>query len=1293
MVSAAEIQHTRIKGELPFQNFVLKLIRRYWKDDYADVHGRKGHKQHGADIIGRDNRNGFNHAAVQCKASETDEPRALTEKELIDEVNEAKTYTPKLDLFIVAYCGDRDPKLQRKAQELSDANEAEGLFRVQLWSWDDIVGRALDFDDVVQELILQNRVPTADTLNPRRPKAEPFRNFQSTVQSAIASLQAAVEFENKSSEGDPVLTGKLDLFRDQLRAGGGELLVEQLRNFVAELPEDTHPHQRFRAHANLGSALAQAGELESAAIAFDAASDAQPGTADGHVYKARAAFVRGKKLVAYEQAKIALAMERDRLAATILMEAAPSEMAPNVLEAEVSDLVHEVEVASSLARRYAEAGRHQDAIRVAKAIAKSDWRKDGVVGQAILGQFEDETEIKMGAPMSRAQALEVDSARSQLERAWDHAKKRPDKKWWTFFAANLSSAYRLLGLDEQAEALVLEVYKFDPIAPSIPQRAALAFARRGEYAAAQNAMELVLERSKDPEDFLLAGSVALSAKDWLSVERLAKRALELATTDELKASAAEMLVLHKFQSGLTSEAIPLAEKFRKQFVANISFESRVAEIARRLGDKTEIDLARERLSDFSKRAFLSPLDRFVLADAYADDNRWSEAADLLDGLHAFDRPSEILKRRLFALYRADRRADARALFESLLAGALKSSELLRLGAAIYERSGLLPKALEALETALQLNPNDLRSRLDWARLCIRDGKEERVRAWARRAPMVSDGTAEDLLEAAQLFDRYGRRRKDAMQVGYTALQLHWGSSERLHMMYMSLFLLNSKGGSFLHPKVVTEDTVAFLESDHGAKTFYKIEAGAARASNVLSPTHSFAQQLIGKKRGEEITVAEGIGPPVTWAIVDIKHKYLDLLHRSLDQHATLFPGSRSMGQFHIEVGNKDAFEPIFEQARQRARTVEEALKLYTTTFMPVDGVAKMLGLDPIDASRGLRFNSGALLDTCIGANEERQLALESLRGTSEVLIDVLTVSLWDEIGLLSLFPKLPLKIKVIQATLDTLVMRADEAKRDIDQKTSSLEAHGDKISMIDVSKEYKESLSKTADKLLEWVREHADVIPTEGVDQEQVDKFEWFFSSSSFDTAATAATTKMAAVIEDRRLREFATMIGAMRVSWTQPLLMLLLHQKQISHGDYVDLIANLGSQRIGFVTAGSGDLYAAALLGFDSPQFKSLVEIISRPAVEGASLARVIVEFFLQLLNANIPEMRDKLFSSVLEAVLNRSDAIKLIRFIIVTVYRNLRAGGVLGTLISKSWSEYVDRFLVGHFIADVVIGRDKIS
>ena len=98
---------------------------------------------------------------------------------------------------------------------------------------------------------------------------------------------------------------------------------------------------------------------------------------------------------------------------------------------------------------------------------------------------------------------------------------------------------------------------------------------------------------------------------------------------------------------------------RPTFTSNIRFEARAAEIARRLGDTKAIEDARGRVAAFDPKT-LNAVERFELADAYSDNGEWGKAADLLADLHKNDRPSELLNSHLYALYRANRRAEARA---------------------------------------------------------------------------------------------------------------------------------------------------------------------------------------------------------------------------------------------------------------------------------------------------------------------------------------------------------------------------------------------------------------------------------------------------------------------------------------------------------------------------------------------------------------------------------------------------------------------------------------------------------
>jgi len=130
---------------------------------------------------------------------------------------------------------------------------------------------------------------------------------------------------------------------------------------------------------------------------------------------------------------------------------------------------------------------------------------------------------------------------------------------------------------------------------------------------------------------------------------------------------------------------------------SISLEARVAEIARKSGDTAALAVALERLNAIDVDG-LGPIDRFELADALADDGQWGKAATLLDGLYAIDKPSELIRRRLFYLYRADDRVAARNMYQSLAPEARRSPNVLRLGAAIFEHSGMLAEALQVLET-------------------------------------------------------------------------------------------------------------------------------------------------------------------------------------------------------------------------------------------------------------------------------------------------------------------------------------------------------------------------------------------------------------------------------------------------------------------------------------------------------------------------------------------------------------------------------------------------------------------
>ena len=130
-----------------FEQLCRDLWRRAWNDPHAECNGRSGQKQNGVDVFGRPDK-GSEYAGVQCKAVET-----LTEGEIREEVEKAKSFTPSLRELIIATTVPRDVHHQAVARHLTLENNAEGLFPVSICSWNDILEMLDEHPDLVTKYL------------------------------------------------------------------------------------------------------------------------------------------------------------------------------------------------------------------------------------------------------------------------------------------------------------------------------------------------------------------------------------------------------------------------------------------------------------------------------------------------------------------------------------------------------------------------------------------------------------------------------------------------------------------------------------------------------------------------------------------------------------------------------------------------------------------------------------------------------------------------------------------------------------------------------------------------------------------------------------------------------------------------------------------------------------------------------------------------------------------------------------------------------------------------------------
>jgi tetratricopeptide (TPR) repeat protein len=120
-----------------FEDMLHDLFRAEWKDPNTQKHGRSGQSQNGVDVYGQPEQK-EKWAGVQAKKKDQLAASTITARELESEVNKAKKFKPELSEFILATTGKRDKNIQEKARLLTEAHQKEGLFRVHVYSWEDI---------------------------------------------------------------------------------------------------------------------------------------------------------------------------------------------------------------------------------------------------------------------------------------------------------------------------------------------------------------------------------------------------------------------------------------------------------------------------------------------------------------------------------------------------------------------------------------------------------------------------------------------------------------------------------------------------------------------------------------------------------------------------------------------------------------------------------------------------------------------------------------------------------------------------------------------------------------------------------------------------------------------------------------------------------------------------------------------------------------------------------------------------------------------------------------------------
>jgi hypothetical protein len=154
-----------------FEEICADLFSRIWGDTQLVRYGRTGQRQNGVDIYGKEK--GAD-SGVQCKGKRNWPLTKLTTAEIDAEVEKAKEFSPSLKTYIIATTADNDVHTTDHVNAISAKHAEQGLFRVTVFGWRDLVARFYDYPEVLQKHFgiftlrqLQRDMPTSSDVAAR----------------------------------------------------------------------------------------------------------------------------------------------------------------------------------------------------------------------------------------------------------------------------------------------------------------------------------------------------------------------------------------------------------------------------------------------------------------------------------------------------------------------------------------------------------------------------------------------------------------------------------------------------------------------------------------------------------------------------------------------------------------------------------------------------------------------------------------------------------------------------------------------------------------------------------------------------------------------------------------------------------------------------------------------------------------------------------------------------------------------------------------------------------------------
>ena len=1250
-----------------FEDMCRDLWRLLWNDPNAQKNGRQGQAQAGVDVYGQPD-GGSEWAGVQCKGKDNYAEKTLTVKELRDEVDKAKKFTPPITKeYVMATTGLRDAKIQQVAREITQQHKKEGLFPVHVWFWEDIKDKFAEYPELIKKYYPDLYATTIgnaqieqilDKLTAQQESQNKIlEDVQRIEQNGGIQIEAIISGALKSEYEE-----ELNYSRDLISEYKPLAALEFLNRLRDRIWSKADSNTRYRLLTNIGTSNIALDDIQEGAKCLIKALQYNSKDEKALLNAALGHIILEQQEEAKQFVRTVLKCNpASSRAYSMLVQSKIDQPYETVLDRVPKAHRNSPEVAFELGKMAAHHGKLKEAkkwlergiewesadvieIQVVLGFVLVEMLPDGMEG-FIVGQIDEDT-----------QSI-IDRIIELFTEAWEKVKDTDLKSVKHAWIAQRGIILRLKKEYEQAAKdldLAIELCPENPVYKKFRGIIAL---ESGDVQKAKVLFEELIS-SKQPGVVIPLADIYSRIGQSDDAIKILKDYIEQDPGHNLIEEVKRSLVYTYLEKGDLNNAEGLVNKMRAGDPTNILYLVVAAKILVEKGQKPDALSLLQEARDYALDTG-SIRERDAVAEELQKLEQYSDAMALYENIADRTQYTPLTQKLLCCYYQTGELGQALEICQNILQQKEPSSEIIELAAGIQEELGNLSKSRRLCERYLAVHPDDELMRLRKASLDFRTQAFDEVDKYLQSDIDTSKLDLGNILCLAEIYSARGHRRK-TIDLLYETLRKHYNDGQA-HEKYIFECLLRNQGDdAWLNATQADVDTAICVEDESGKRIWYVIEdrEDVEIDRGEIRPSHQIAQQLLGKSVGEEIVLRDSPLGVKKGKIVEIKSKYVHACRDSMENFETRFPDASGLYQLTIQGLDSDdqeyvwqQFEPFLKIVRERKALVNKAVNVYSKGRLPIGVFADRLGEHPLDAWIALMRQPDPGIQCCQGTAAERNIALDLLENPNvKLVIDLTSLMTIHMIGLQDRVVDTFGKFLIAQSTIDEIqnciVARGGRQS----QGFSGLTHERDHYVHTKISKEVIQSQVEYLKKILRWIRKNCEVTPIkalESMDRHQREDREKLLGKSFFDSALIALEHNHVLFSDDLHLRSIGKLDKhdteyCTNGVWTQVVLEICTKRGHLEKDEYIKAVIQLVTANYHHTMIDSDTIIEAARQSewqLDSPLDRILRTLSGKYCDEDPAIG-VAVNFVYQLWREPfMPYSNSTLIFAVLDAITEERD------------------------------------------------------